>query len=627
MSDWIVTDGTGTTIHIPPIPEGLVAAGWLLVAAVVMVVVLWVLNVNLSEKPGRVWRTCKRLLQKHYLSVFLFVGGGVFAWVLVVYPWKIVGIVSDMIETMEVGDPTEDKTQTRNVALAIAAFAGMLAVFSTVPFRLVRAWINERTAKTQEATHITGLINDAVESLGAEKTIERIGRVLRYRDEPEGRVQKVLEWEDDENRSDLPAGLIDEPGDWQSFRVTRPNLEVRIGAILTLERIARDNPDDHIRVMDILCAYIRENSKAEDAPEPFVDAWPEYPEEPTREDLAARKDTLVERRQLIAAWVKQLRPARTDIQMALEVIGNRSPELIDSVEAKFKRGGAKRYRIDLRKTNLQKINLTDLNFSHALFDGARLEGANLSLARMDSAHLIEARMEGADLTQVRMNGAILLNARMENSKPFIAELKKANLSRARLEGANLTCAQMQGAICRKSIFTGAEMKGAELSGAKMQSAQLCLAEMERVNLERAVLTEAKLWNTKLIASNTRRADLRSVDFYDTFAALIARSTDFRGARNLYQCQLDHMIGDEWTLLPKGNSPDTGEAYSIASCWVEAPPYLELIVQLCWELSGGQRNREKIREEFLCAYGEAVRYSNSLAVDEPYPPEHPLAERD
>jgi hypothetical protein len=41
--------------------------------------------------------------------------------------------------------------------------------------------------------------------------------------------------------------------------LTEPNIEVRIGAILSLERIAQDstrydNGRDHVRVMEILCA-------------------------------------------------------------------------------------------------------------------------------------------------------------------------------------------------------------------------------------------------------------------------------------------------------------------------------------------------------------------------------------
>ena len=53
---------------------------------------------------------------------------------------------------------------------------------------------------------------------------------------------------------------------------------MRIGAILTLERISRDNPGEHIRVMDILCAYIRENAcPPATRGDHDLGEWPEYP--------------------------------------------------------------------------------------------------------------------------------------------------------------------------------------------------------------------------------------------------------------------------------------------------------------------------------------------------------------
>ena len=45
----------------------------------------------------------------------------------------------------------------------------------------------------------------------------------------------------------------------------KPNIEIRLGAIYALERIARDSPRDHWTIMEVLTAYVRQNSPA--APE------------------------------------------------------------------------------------------------------------------------------------------------------------------------------------------------------------------------------------------------------------------------------------------------------------------------------------------------------------------------
>ncbi len=69
---------------------------------------------------------------------------------------------------------------------------------------------------------------------------------------------------------------------------TVPNIEVRIGAILALERMAKKNADVHIQIMEILTAYIRENA-------------------PVAEGTHERKP-------------------RQDIQLAFTVIGRRPPK-------------------------------------------------------------------------------------------------------------------------------------------------------------------------------------------------------------------------------------------------------------------------------------------------------------
>lgn len=42
--------------------------------------------------------------------------------------------------------------------------------------------------------------------------------------------------------------------------VTAPNLELRLGGMFALERLAKDSLHDHITIMEVLCAYIRNNA-------------------------------------------------------------------------------------------------------------------------------------------------------------------------------------------------------------------------------------------------------------------------------------------------------------------------------------------------------------------------------
>lgn len=48
----------------------------------------------------------------------------------------------------------------------------------------------------------------------------------------------------------------------------KPNIEIRLGAIYALERIARDSPRDHWTIMEVLTAYVRQNAPAAPIGEP-----------------------------------------------------------------------------------------------------------------------------------------------------------------------------------------------------------------------------------------------------------------------------------------------------------------------------------------------------------------------
>ena len=235
----------------------------------------------------------------------------------------------------------------------------VLAVLALVgaPLGLIRVWTSERQTRTAEQGHVTDLINKAVEGLGAEKTVSRIGRPVRY-PAPDDSIHTEIQWEGD-NPPDYPR---EEFGDWQTFNKTEPSLEIRIGAIYTLERIARENPEEHVRVMEILCAYIRENAPARDARPNPLDPFPDYPESPAGDDLQERRQMRADRKNRLQECTADLRAnhaPRTDIQTALEVIGRRSEHQI-AREGKSNAGGKwTGYRLDLRGANLQAADLAD----------------------------------------------------------------------------------------------------------------------------------------------------------------------------------------------------------------------------------------------------------------------------
>jgi hypothetical protein len=145
-------------------------------------------------------------------------------------------------------------------------------------------------------------------------------------------------------------------------------LDVRIGGIHALERIARDSPRDHPTIMAVLAAFILEHSR---------DQWP--PAEPGAEPPE--------------------RTTRPDVQAAATVIGRRnsghSSEQINLNAAVLTR--ADLTGADLTGANLAFADLTGADLTFAVLTRADLTGANL--ARDDlTGGLGSADLTGADLS-------------------------------------------------------------------------------------------------------------------------------------------------------------------------------------------------------------------------------------
>lgn len=403
--------------------------------------------------------------------------------------------------------------------LTLAALTATLGAAVALPFTLLRnAQAARQTQATEQQTRnaeenlTTTLINKAVEGLGAEKTVKRDGK-----------------------------------------ESTVPNIEVRIGAIYQLERIAHNQAHsgtdqgarDHIRIMEILCAYIRENAPASRAVGLGLEDWPDYPENPTAADLEKRAQWRRERAEILRTRIATLQAnhkPRTDIQTALTVIGRRDAAQI-AVERAAKGPGRDDtgYRLDLRATCLQAADLRELNLARALLTEARMEGANLSRALLTRSNFQRVRMEGANLSRACFEATNLGESWAEGTNLIEAQFANASLFRARMQGANSIGAKFEGASLRQACMEEAFLVGAKLIGTDLSGAQMGNANWRNVE------------NSSNIA---RAADLRGIDGPD-------------------QVLLSRMVGNAATLLPE--TPEGEPNLYIPSCWAADPPGFEQLV--------------------------------------------------
>lgn len=219
-----------------------------------------------------------------------------------------------------------------------------------------------------------------------------------------------------------------------------PRLEIRLGGIYALERLARDSEyQDHWSIMEVLTAYVRENA-------PFVEA----PEEVSDSEGKPRRRT-----------------PRIDIQAIVTVLGRRGEVKGESRSLDLSgtdlRGGV------LAGLHMEGANLHRVHLEGANLDGVQLDRANLTGAHLERAHLGRAHLEGATLWGADLEGAFLKEAQLEGAILFGAHLEGAHLREAHLERANLFDAHME----------GADLDGAHLGGADLASTDVTSKQLER----------------------------------------------------------------------------------------------------------------------------------------------------
>jgi len=156
----------------------------------------------------------------------------------------------------------------------------------------------------------------------------------------------------------------------------KPNLEVRLGGIYALERIARDSPRDHWTIIEVLTSYARQNAPwpARASTQAAISPW--------RAKKVAEATT---------GGVKLRAPS--DIQAILTVLARRQPP-------QEPRESRELGHVDLTAADLRETNL----------GGADLSGANLSGAKLSAAKLIGAQLFGANLSEAELVGADLRHA-------------------------------------------------------------------------------------------------------------------------------------------------------------------------------------------------------------------------
>src|SRR5215212_1021931 len=238
--------------------------------------------------------------------------------------------------------------------------------------------------------------------------------------------QQELEATRDQQVTERFTRAIDQLG--QTDDKGNKRMEIRLGGIYALERIAGDSlamenfpGRDYSTVMEVLTAYVRENT-----------SQPPRPSKGSSETASSDVEATAEADEGAEPADPPDRPT-ADIQAILDVLGRAQAR----VPAKYHT----LLGFDLREANLQVANLGRADLRKAILVRADFREAILVRADLRGADLREAWLGAADL-----RGAILVRADLRG-----ADLREAWLGGADLQGAN---------------FLEGDLRGADLTGAE-----------------------------------------------------------------------------------------------------------------------------------------------------------------
>ncbi|AUR11904.1 putative low-complexity protein [Phaeobacter inhibens] len=513
---------------------------------------LWATSLKPSALPQPlVW------LRRHYVSALLIVVGVLFVLAMTFYLVEIGLGVRRLVDLLgnELAKAEPQAEALRFLAHSIGILVAILAGSATIFFASIRVWTNERNTTATEQGLITDRINKAVEGLGAEKTVKRQRRgstgQLQYRRKTNGDL-------------DYDQPVMEE--------ITEPNLEVRIGALYGLERIAHDSLRDHLQIIEIIYAYVRNNARSDHAPKPFYEEYQELAQ--NTPDYQGLNDHQIAERLGIGnpteelqpwrarIWAANLRPMREDIQTALRTIARRTDQqkLVEQLAG---------FAPDLSKTNLQGANLENIDFSQHNLHGVRLDGSRLRRVNFNGADLSNSWFTGAELKDCELSGANI----------EYASFLSSDIENCHFDG-NLENSVFFGSEINSSYFSSHEINRSDLSSCDFFNTKIDAQLIDHCNLSDTVFSQTSLAGVQFkmcTFSHGTKLDTRYLDFALRKCDITELVLTFDELRNCFvghAHSLPNGLTDDEKNAILLEQPSAGNFYDDGESWRRYRPTLD-----------------------------------------------------
>ncbi|MGJ4892830.1 pentapeptide repeat-containing protein [Bradyrhizobium sp. HKCCYLRH3099] len=374
------------------------------------------------------------------LSLILFAG------------WLFFSSVFELASLLSNSDKKTSSEAAKNILLTIGAAIA-------APFVIWRTWIahqqwriGERQTTNQIEAIQTGLLVKAIEQLGAVR-------------------EEKIPINSSENSREK----------WETKSETVANIEIRVGAIYLLRRLAEDNERDRGPILQTLCTYIRENSQQEAVRWARREAA-RFEAQSLQGDPAALLQKImsdnsaelsefrVSPRRTVGGLPALLPRLREDIQAALRVIGDKELHR-SNIGSHLNLAGSFLPKADMRNLCLEAVDFTGAQLQFADFSGARCQGGKFRKACCQGANFAKANCFNANFVQSQCSGMSF-----NDVVACFSSFNSAFCSGVAFGRANLELSSFDGAIVEFASFTSAKCKRAQFRKANLKGSSFFLAD-------------------------------------------------------------------------------------------------------------------------------------------------------
>jgi hypothetical protein len=225
-------------------------------------------------------------------------------------------------------------------------------------------------------------------------------------------------------------------------------MDVRLGAVLALERIARDSAADREAVGQLLTAFVRRKRPADES------------------------------------CAQGIGREHADVGAALRVVSSGQLTVAPDLSVTCLSGA------DLRAARMRCAVLEGANLTGTTdLSGADLRHADLTGAVLSGTHPDDPTPLAANLNEADLGGARLIFADLSHTYLIGANLRGADLSGATLTGARLRDADLRDAHLMRADLRGVDLRGARLAGAHIDGTVFSGPEARADALERGAVED------------------------------------------------------------------------------------------------------------------------------------------